>query len=1285
MSEFPMRWLSHAGSPVLPLALCAVSALSSAAVAAPARPQSKSPAPQAAARVALPLAGWSYTSSGMDAEDELEEAWAWRSTISASAPFEARVVLHRENSKYLLLRVQGSGERGQSSTWQFWRVQGGKAQPLGPAVSQPLGPAGELSLARSAWQVSALWNGRVVTTAWSEASGGGFGTSVRGGAKLASPKMQPTEAVVFSDDFMRAAGPDEPETPGSWQRTAGVWKTSGLLGPRADAALNPNPFVYRAENTSSSPKDSVASVGHWFWRDYALAASVKPTLRDAKAPLVAGLGAYGRTSGGAFLGVRGEVDFRTGRASLKRGSETLVQSAPFNVSPNEWHRLYLEPGPGTIRLLVDGVERARVSTSALPAARGRDFGQGNAALLARVSGGNFVDFDDVRAWDNPALSDDLGSDAPGRWDDVLGSWRARTEGDGQRITARGGASLTLTGSSEREEGLVEATFAPVSSANSGTALGAAFAARDAKNFFVARLRGSMLEIVQVSAGAARVLASAKVLRPMAASSVRPAVSVQWSEGVITARASGAVAVATVASVPTGRVGAWAQGGAGAVALTDFRALGAAPGWGEGALPARFTKDRLMKNWASNAAAWKRGEDGTFWHTGDFYGDSALTLPLPELPEGAQLSLRLGADPARANSGARLNIARQKNAWLWSLSQDGKPLQAVTLSDAQWPDAQKSVRFVRRPLEAGRASLRAVANNHIVFSEVAQSPASTSSGAGGTLKMGLLWTGPGMNVQGPPGRLFPVTLSTAERDKRAVVGVQLTELTEEAQKELSVPDMKGAVVGGIEPDTPAAEAGLLADDVIRAIDGKPVQMLEDVITAVQAKGVGAKVELQIWRKNNDRGPLDWEKITASTSQTLDYTFTGAPVDWQAASGRWEVAERWTCSPQWAFFVGSNAAAPTLWSRFATRGDWTMEAYLATPMDLTRSERSPADLNLTVGGDGRNLSSGYSFVFSGERQSVNRVYRGDAVALEKPYVPPSLLGNHHQDWFYVRLERRQVGNGVRFQYFVNNRLTMEYTDANPLPKAGSDRFAFWTYNGGLSIARARLWYSGLAPSASTANKPLVAEVAPSAGVKNVLGEWAPRRESVLTASARVLPVSESGRSAVKITNAQSGGDWTTYVSRKPFDAAQKPWLSFDYRVPASVRVNLYVKVEDRWREIVFTGGGPNAPKAASAVAPAGAPIVPGTAPAPAPEVDTSIVLGSLASVVADNTWRRASFDLASALRRANLPTTVQEIAFAAPDRDYLRAGIGGNKLGATYHLANFNASTGAAGAPNVLASR
>lgn len=1295
----PCRFLAPSLATIL--LASAPSLLAAPAVKAPAKAPAAAPAPS--------LSGWNLGS-----REELESAWAWRARLkgAAGAVGEARVVFGAlDNKGDAFLRVQSAGKK---ATFQFWRERNGRLEAASAPASVALSGAldGELGLQASSSLARALWNGRVVAEAWGLSSGGSIASAAKGLA-LSAAQLQPTEAVVFSDDFMRASGPDEPEVDGSWHRASGVWKTSGLLGPRADAALNPNPFVFRAEAPAGKAGEQqvLATVGSWFWSDYAVTASVKPVLRDASAPLVVGLGAYMGGKDGVREGISALIDARGGRATIVRGGQVLASSAAFDFDPNTWHRLYFEPGPNTIRLFVDGIERVRLDTSIARKAGLGDAAQGQAALVARLSGQNYADFDDVRAASSPSQSDNFRSASLGRWSDASGEWQTVASPNGGRRVLRTMQGLTLTGAPEREEGSVEAAFdisqraTTISKAslspNSGAAstwAGAVFAAQDARNYFVARVRSWNLEIVQVTDGKARLLGKGAMLPPITQVSElgkpqRRTISVQWRDGIITARAEGTVVNATVASIPAGRVGAIAQrGSASSVALASLQALGAAPSWGEGALPERFEKDRLMKNWASNAAAWKRGADGFFWHTGDFFGDAALSLPLPAMPQGSRLALRLNADPSRSDVGARLEIEKQAAGWKLSLSQDGKNLGSASLSEAQWPGVEqtdgsgekkmvRSVRFVRRPLGEGRASLRAVADGKTIFA--LESASGSGRGSAG-IKCGVLFAPAGAPVDAPRGREIPIRVVTIGRDNKAIVGVQLADLSEEAQRELRLSDGKGAVIQGVEPGTPAVGAGLRMNDVIRAVDGKKVGSVDEVVSAIAGKSVGSAIELTIWRHQSQNGPLDWEHVAASTTQALDYSFTGAPVDWKASAGKWAVSERWTCTPTWAFFNGSNAANPTLWSRFGARGDWTLEAYVASAMDWTRGERSPSDLNLTVGGDGRDLSSGYSWIFGGAGRTVNRVYKGDEIALEKPFEKPAGLGNEHQDWFYVRLEKRETAAGLRFRYYVNNKLLLEYADPAPL-KAALDggRFAFWTYNGALSIARARLWYSNLDTAAVSAPRPKTGAptalaASTSRPIPNPIGAWSGRREDVLRQTALVSSEKDGARSAVKITNAQSGGDWTAYASRQPFDASEKPFLGFDYRVPADVKVNLYVKVEDRWREIVFTGGY----STASVGNVANGAVIERKGSLDSTQIDTSVCIGALEKTQADGKWHHASIDLASALRKANLSTTVQEIALAAPDQSYLRCGIGGNHEGAAYWIANLSAAK-APGAPAAIA--
>lgn len=663
-------------------------------------------------------------------------------------------------------------------------------------------------------------------------------------------------------------------------------------------------------------------------------------------------------------------------------------------------------------------------------------------------------------------------------------------------------------------------------------------------------------------------------------------------------------------------------------MVDFDDIWVAPpsdekGWGEGLLPERFQKDRLMKNWASAAAAWKRGADGTWWNTGDFFGDAQVSLPIPDLADGAGMSLNLGAK----DNAASANFVVSRAGDEVSLGFANGAQTKVPLAEA----TGKTVVVKSTPRGASEVVSQALLSGKPIASQ-------TAKRAPGGTKIGVTPLKNGVPLGAVAPQQISITSATFERDGKAIIGVNITPVTQQIARENGLPDAVGAIVDNVEADSPARKAGVQIGDVVVGINGQNVVDVDSMREAVGAVKPGDKVKIELLRARLDGSGIDWENAVATTDAMLDYNFTTAPTDWRAARGRWEVSERWTCSPQWSFFGAGNSDAPLLWSRFQTQGDWTLEAFLATPMDLTRGERSPIDLNLGVGGDGVDLASGYSFGFGTNNRQNSTIWRGDEVALQQKFEMPPGTGETHQDWFYVRLEKRQVGKSVNFRWSVNGREIANYTDDNPLPDGG--RLALWSKNGGISVARMRLWNAGLAAPkpAPFVPPPKVREI------ENPLGQWGTRGAGE-NASALVLPVVAESKNALQIVNPQSGGDWTTYITRAPFSPAQHPTLEWEYKMDADVKLNLYAKVEGEWREIVWSGGKSDAKNVKS--------------------------LGSL-DAVADGAWHRASFDLLAALRSNGLDgKSVEALAFAAPDIDYLRAGLGGNHLGAKLELRGFAA--------------
>ena len=75
---------------------------------------------------------------------------------------------------------------------------------------------------------------------------------------------------------------------------------------------------------------------------------------------------------------------------------------------------------------------------------------------------------------------------------------------------------------------------------------------------------------------------------------------------------------------------------------------------------------------------------------------------------------------------------------------------------------------------------------------------------------------------------------AERGK---LGIQLQTLTPELAQRLNMPGARGAVVAGVRPDGPAAEAGLREDDIVVEVDRQKIGTADEAVKLLQAKREG----------------------------------------------------------------------------------------------------------------------------------------------------------------------------------------------------------------------------------------------------------------------------------------------------------------------------------------------------------------------------------------------------------------------------------------------------------------
>jgi membrane-associated protease RseP (regulator of RpoE activity) len=87
--------------------------------------------------------------------------------------------------------------------------------------------------------------------------------------------------------------------------------------------------------------------------------------------------------------------------------------------------------------------------------------------------------------------------------------------------------------------------------------------------------------------------------------------------------------------------------------------------------------------------------------------------------------------------------------------------------------------------------------------------------------------------------------------RGRIGVQVEAMTTELRGYFQVPDDRGLLVVRVEPDRPAARAGLRVGDVIVSAGDEPVSAPFDLIRIVAAAPGGEALELGVFREAEER--------------------------------------------------------------------------------------------------------------------------------------------------------------------------------------------------------------------------------------------------------------------------------------------------------------------------------------------------------------------------------------------------------------------------------------------------
>ena len=88
----------------------------------------------------------------------------------------------------------------------------------------------------------------------------------------------------------------------------------------------------------------------------------------------------------------------------------------------------------------------------------------------------------------------------------------------------------------------------------------------------------------------------------------------------------------------------------------------------------------------------------------------------------------------------------------------------------------------------------------------------------------------------------------ERREEEELGIRVSELTSEMARQFNIEDMTGVVVVSVASDSKGAEAGIQTGDIIKEINHREIESVDDYKTALKKSKNGESVNFFIWRRN-----------------------------------------------------------------------------------------------------------------------------------------------------------------------------------------------------------------------------------------------------------------------------------------------------------------------------------------------------------------------------------------------------------------------------------------------------
>ncbi len=187
-----------------------------------------------------------------------------------------------------------------------------------------------------------------------------------------------------------------------------------------------------------------------------------------------------------------------------------------------------------------------------------------------------------------------------------------------------------------------------------------------------------------------------------------------------------------------------------------------------------------------------------------------------------------------------------------------------------------------------------------------------------------------------------------RVRRAILGVTIQDVKPADARAAGLTQIRGVLVGSVEPGSGAAGAGLQPGDIITAVDGQPVATVANLQRSIYGRAPGSTVALTTQRYGSQRAATvtlneaPAERVAASTPAASPERGSAAPkLGVQLAPVTPEVAQQYRVSGQGLAVVDVDPSGPS--AGLLVQGD-VIRAVLSSAGQ--RPVRTTAELQNTI---------------------------------------------------------------------------------------------------------------------------------------------------------------------------------------------------------------------------------------------------------------------------------------------------------------------------------------------------